>query len=129
MMSGDSRDTKATTANPYEVSLNMISKNMKNGSLLIDVRTIAEYEKDHAIGAINIPLADIQKGVLPQTAKNKIIYVYCHSGKRALQAKTILEQTGFEHVISITSLYNWVSMGGENIGTNPVCSAAKQTDC
>lgn len=116
-------------ADPYEISLNQIAANMDDGSMLIDVRTAKEFKADHAVGAVNIPVEDIQKGKYPEIEKDKIIYVYCHSGRRATQAKVVLEQAGYESVINLTSLYKWVAMGGETDGSNPQCSVNNKTSC
>ena len=82
------------------------------GGQLIDVRTPEEYMTGHANGAINIPLADIQKGDFTKIIKNKPLYVYCHTGVRAGEAKTILEQAGYKSVTSLGALSNWQAQGG-----------------
>jgi rhodanese-related sulfurtransferase len=95
------------------ITLKQITKNLDSGSLLIDVRTSEEYTAQHAVGAINMPLADIQAGKTPNVTKNKIIYVYCHTGVRAGEAKTILSQEGYSNVISLGGLGNWIALGGK----------------
>lgn len=120
---------KAAKTDPYEISLKQINQNIKSGALLIDVRTPEEFNKDHATGAINLPVEKIQKGELPNVAKDQIVYLYCHSGKRAATAKAILEKAGFSHALSLTSLHNWVSMGGQNTGTNPKCTKDNAVSC
>jgi len=114
---------------PFEISLSQINSNMDDGSLLIDVRAAKEYDADHAVGAVNIPVEDMQKGKYPNVKKDKIIYVYCHSGRRATQAKAILEQAGYDNVINLTSLYKWVAMGGKTDGSNPKCSVKSESSC
>jgi rhodanese-related sulfurtransferase len=88
---------------------------------LIDVREPSEYVIDHANGAINVPLSDILNGNLLKIDKTKPVYVYCRTGKRALQAKTALEQTGYKNVTSIGGLSNWQNQGGT------VCASSKPT--
>lgn len=102
-----------TNKNLYEVSLSQIQENIDSGSPLIDVRTPEEFAESHAVGAINLPVEKIQTGDIPNVAKDRIIYLYCRSGRRATEAKTILEKAGFTHVINITSLDNWKSLGGK----------------
>ncbi len=128
-LSNNNSKPKTPVVNRHEISLKQISSNVAGGSLLIDVRTAKEYKADHAEGSVNLPLESIEKGKVPTVAKDKIIYVYCHSGKRASQAKAILEQTGYNNVINITSLYNWVAMGGKVTGTNPTCSVDDVASC
>jgi phage shock protein E len=102
-----------SSKNAYEVSYSQIQENIDSGSPLIDVRTPEEYAESHAEGAINLPVEKIQTGETPNVAKDRIIYLYCHSGRRAGEAKAILEKAGFTHVISITSLDNWITLGGK----------------
>ena len=106
-----------TAANPYEVSLSQISNNLQSGSLLIDVRTPEEYTAQHAKGAINIPLANIQEGQTPAITKDTIVYVYCHSGTRAAQAKVLLEKDGYQHVISLGGIERWIALGGQVVSS------------
>ncbi|MFZ2125711.1 MAG: rhodanese-like domain-containing protein [Candidatus Saccharimonadales bacterium] len=102
-----------TSKDLYKVSYSQIQENIDSGSPLIDVRTPEEYADSHAVGAINLPVEQIETGETPNVAKDRIVYLYCHSGRRAGEAKTILEKAGFTHVISITSLDNWISLGGK----------------
>lgn len=103
----------SNTNNNSKLSLDQIKQDVKNGSLLIDVRTAAEYVESHAENAINIPLEDIQNGKQPETAKDKVLYVYCKSGKRASEAKAIFEKAGFSNVVSAISLDNLKSLGSK----------------
>lgn len=102
-----------TNTNSTAITLKQITKNLASGSPLIDVRTPEEYKAQHAVGAINLPLSDIQAGKTPNVIKDKIIYVYCHSGVRAQAAKTILNQEGYKNVISLGGIDNWIAMGGK----------------
>ena len=88
-----------------------------NGQL-IDVRESSEYETSHADNAINIPLGDILKADYSKIDSSRPVYVYCRSGKRAGQAKTALEQAGFENVKNIGGLIDWENQGDK------VCSAS-----
>jgi len=113
-----------------EISLKQINKNQKDGAIIVDVRTAKEFGVNHAVGAINIPVDDIKKGKAPTTDKNKIIYVYCHSGIRALAAKKYLESVGYTKVISLTSLKNWIALGGKSINnTGKQCTTTNEASC
>lgn len=92
---------------------NKVEQSIKDGSRLIDVRTVDEYKEGHAYRAINWPLKDIQDGKYPDVSKDKVIFVYCRSGVRAQQAKELLEKAGYNSVISLISLDNWIKMGGQ----------------
>lgn len=92
------------------------------GRQLIDVRTPEEYIAGHAKGAINIPLATIQRGDFSKISKTKPIYVYCNSGIRAGEAQTILEQNGYKNVTNLGGLKDWQAQGGVVCkSTRPTC--------
>lgn len=67
--------------------------------LLIDVRSSAEYADGHIPGAINIAHDTIQgsEAVL-QEWKDKVVILYCRSGRRSTLAAGVLEKAGFSDV-------------------------------
>lgn len=69
-------------------------------SILLDVRTVAEYERDHVEGAVNIPVDELRER-LDELDQSKTIYEYCMVGIRAHAAYRILAQNGFD-VYNIT---------------------------
>jgi len=81
--------------------------------IYLDVRSIPEYEKGHATGAINIPIMHFQPGMgmmpnedfvkvvesnLPKNAK---LVVGCQMGGRSARACEILTQLGYTDVSNI----------------------------
>ena len=72
---------------------------IKEGAFLIDVRTPAEFSGGSVKGATNIPLDRISTQ-LAKLKNKKSIVVFCRSGGRSSQAKTILEQNGFKNIIN-----------------------------
>ena len=72
---------------------------VKNGAFLVDVRTPAEFSVGSVKGAINIPL-DKVPSQLSKFKNKKSIVVFCRSGSRSGQAKSILENNGFQNVIN-----------------------------
>lgn len=66
--------------------------------LLIDVRTPDEYKEKHINGAINIPIYEIDNMKNEIVDKDKIILIYCKTGKRSKMAKEILMQNGYRNV-------------------------------
>ncbi|MDX1902781.1 MAG: rhodanese-like domain-containing protein [Thermonemataceae bacterium] len=72
---------------------------IKEGAFLVDVRTPAEFKSGSVKGAVNVPLDSI-KNQLNQFKNKKNIVVFCRSGMRSSQAKSILEQNGFSNVIN-----------------------------
>lgn len=72
---------------------------VKNGAFLIDVRTPAEVSAGGVKGAVNIPLDQVASQ-LSKFKNQKSIVVFCRSGNRSAQAKSILKQNGFQNVIN-----------------------------
>ena len=85
----------------------------KGTALLVDVREPDEFAAGHAENSKNVPLDDIEAVKLGQADKNKKIYVYCKSGRRAGIAKTALEKQGYTNIESLGGLSDWQSMGGD----------------
>jgi len=71
------------------------------GALLLDVRTPSEYREGHIWGSINIPLQSIDNIAYVTENKDKMLYVYCHSGVRSAEATGILRDMGFTNVRNI----------------------------
>ncbi len=72
---------------------------VKNGAFLVDVGTPAEFSGGSVKGAVNIPLDKISSQ-LSKFKNKKSIVVFCRSGSRSGQAKSILESNGFQNVIN-----------------------------
>ena len=65
---------------------------------LVDVRTSGEFAQGHPKGSVNIPLDKIGASMDKFKGKNDII-VFCRSGNRSSQAKSILESKGINNII------------------------------
>lgn len=76
-----------------------LTEAVKNGAFLVDVRTPGEFLGGSVKGAVNIPLDKISSQ-LSKFKNKKNIVVFCRSGGRSSQAKSILEQNGFQNVIN-----------------------------
>lgn len=72
---------------------------IKEGAFLVDVRTPSEFASGSVKGALNIPLDKIS-GQLSKFKSKKHIVVFCRSGNRSSQAKSILEKNGFQNVVN-----------------------------
>jgi phage shock protein E len=69
------------------------------GAFLVDVRSPGEFAAGSVKGAVNIPLSELPNQ-LSKFKNKKGIVVFCRSGNRSSQAKSILEQKGFQNVIN-----------------------------
>lgn len=72
---------------------------ISEGAFLVDVRTPMEFAEGHVKGSVNIPLNNVATQ-LAKFKNKKNIVVFCRSGGRSSQAKSILEQNGFTNVIN-----------------------------
>lgn len=68
---------------------------VKNGAMIIDVRTPAEFNGGHIKGAVNMPLQSLQAN-MAKIPKNKTIITCCASGMRSGSAKSLLKAAGYE---------------------------------
>ena len=71
--------------------------------VVIDVRTPEEYAGGYIRGAINIDYraADFRDKIV-KLDKDKQYIVYCRTGVRSSEARDIMEEIGFKHVINMT---------------------------
>ena len=70
----------------------------RTNALLIDVRTPEEYRENHIEGAVNIPVYEMDNIKNEIIDPNKVILVYCKTGKRSKIVKQILIQNGYKNV-------------------------------
>ena len=76
-----------------------IKARIAEGAFLVDVRTPGEFMDGHVKGSVNIPLDNLPHQ-LAKFKNKKNIVVFCRSGNRSAQAKTILVQNGIGNVIN-----------------------------
>jgi rhodanese-related sulfurtransferase len=69
---------------------------VKNGAIIIDVRTPGEFAQGHIKGAVNIPLDMIRSSASELKQKNKPVITCCRSGARSGSARSILVDAGIE---------------------------------
>jgi len=83
----------------------ILDENDKN-YLLIDVRTPSEYKKGHIPSALLIPYDEIEKHT-EEISKEKVIILYCHSGRRSGIALSALKNLGYKKLINFGGITNW----------------------
>jgi phage shock protein E len=81
---------------------------VKQGALLLDVRTTTEFESGHLEGAVNVPVQDLEskRSTLP-AKKDQPIVVYCRSGHRSATAAELLKKAGYTKVQDLGAMSNW----------------------
>ena len=70
---------------------------VKEGAVIVDVRSPGVFQGGHIKGSINVPLQSIQSS-LGKIPKNKIVITCCASGMRSASAKSVLKSAGYADV-------------------------------
>jgi phage shock protein E len=81
-------------------------KAMQNGAMMIDVRSQKEFNKGHIEGAVNIPIAYVDK-MFNSIPRDKELIVYCRSGSRSAVAARLLREQGWT-VYDVATQEDWV---------------------
>ncbi|MAP54776.1 MBL fold metallo-hydrolase [Altibacter sp.] len=79
-----------------------------NRSLIFDVRKKSEFDAEHVIGAVNIPLNRINEN-LSQFPKDKPMLLHCAGGYRSMIAASILKQRGWDNVKDVIGGFQEIS--------------------
>ena len=76
--------------------------------IILDVRTVAEFNEKHIPGAINVPNETIGTDAIPELPnKDQLILVYCRSGNRSKQASDKLVKLGYTNVVEFGGIVDW----------------------
>ena len=86
----------------------MLPELKKNGAVLIDVRSAAEFATANAPGTINIPLQELGSR-LGEISKSAPVILCCASGTRSGMAKLFLKTKGYSKVHNIGT---WSKLSG-----------------
>ena len=79
-------------------------EHLKKGAMLVDVRTVAEYNAGHLTNAVNIPLDEIQKAFPRRVSdRSQVVLLHCRSGRRSGLAEQQLRALGYTNVFNIGS--------------------------
>ena len=80
----------------------------EEGYIILDARTQEEYDEGHIPGAIVISheeIAEKAEGVL--TDKDRLILVYCRSGRRSKIAAEALAELGYTNIKEFGGIIDW----------------------
>ena len=73
-----------------------IEEYLKEGAVVIDVRTVQEFQGGHVKSSKNIVLNNIPSEIAKIKAMNKKVIAVCRSGARSGQATSFLKQNGID---------------------------------
>ena len=76
--------------------------------IILDVRSLEEYEQKYIPGAILIPHTEIEaKAADKLPNKDQLILVYCRSGNRSKTASEALEKLGYTRIREFGGINDW----------------------
>ena len=86
------------------ISVDVARKYLREGALVVDVRSAGEFQADHIPNAVNVPLGEVNR--LPQIVKdkNQVLLLHCLSGTRSCMAVGKIKAMGYSHVFNMGSL-------------------------
>jgi glyoxylase-like metal-dependent hydrolase (beta-lactamase superfamily II)/rhodanese-related sulfurtransferase len=76
------------------------AKQYEHKPLLIDVRKKSEFDSEHVLGAVNIPLNEINRH-LAAFPKDKPFILNCAGGYRSMIAASMLKQRGWDNFVDV----------------------------
>jgi len=83
------------------ISVSVLEKELSGEHpLVIDVRKKSEFDSEHVIGAINVPLNQINQN-LAQFPKDRTFILHCAGGYRSMIAASILKQRGWDDFVDV----------------------------
>jgi hydroxyacylglutathione hydrolase len=77
----------------------------KTPSPILDVRKVSEYNSEHLVDAINVPLDFLNESMV-KIDRDKTHYVHCASGYRSMVFISILQARGYRNLIDVAGGFN-----------------------
>ena len=89
--------------------------NEKEDYLLIDSRTVEEYEKGTIPGSVNYPLDQLRQHVDFIKSQDKKVVIFCQKGLRGYLAELILRNNNITNVVNVAGGFKLWSMYSEEV--------------
>ena len=87
-------------------AVNMMAQ--ETGYIILDVRRPDEFAAGHIPNAINVPNETIGTDEIPELPdKNRLIMVYCRSGRRSKEASEKLVKLGYTNIVEFGGILGW----------------------
>lgn len=100
-------DKKEEKAMVQSVTCSEMKELVKDGAVLVDVRTLAEYKSGHLDEAVNLPVETIADTIGNEISdKDTKIVLYCRSGNRSATAGQTLIDMGYKNVYDMGGMSN-----------------------
>lgn len=111
------RDTESVNRISVETFEHMYNS---DNPLVIDVRKKSEFDSEHVIDAMNIPLNEINHH-LSEIPKDKPFVVHCAGGYRSMIAASILKQRGWVDFVDVRGGFKEINEKTSVAKTDYVC--------
>lgn len=77
---------------------------LRNGAMVIDVRSAGEFTAGHLPKAVNIPLSEIETVIWRKAnAQDQVLLLHCQSGMRSSAATKRLHALGYANAFNLGS--------------------------
>ncbi len=109
-VSVDSKEVKNEKKVEYKKITSDEAKNimLTEKPIVVDVRSLEEYNEGHIPNAISVPLETIENEAETKLKnKDDLILVYCRSGRRSREAALRLIEKGYTNVIDFGGIQDW----------------------
>ena len=109
-VSVDSKEVKNEKKAEYKKITSDEAKNimLTEKPIVVDVRSLEEYNEGHIPNAISVPLETIENEAETKLKnKDDLILVYCRSGRRSREAVLRLIEKGYTNVIDFGGIQDW----------------------
>jgi phage shock protein E len=84
------------------ISAKKARTHLKNGALVVDVRTVGEFVSGHLPIAVNLPVNELETSMTSYVKdKKQVILVHCQSGIRSSIAKKKLKAMGYANTFNL----------------------------
>ncbi len=85
----------------HRITAEQLEKHSKEEQLvIIDVRKVSEFQSEHLIDAVNIPL-NVMYNHLSEFPKDKAFILHCAGGYRSMIAASMLKQRGYDNFVDV----------------------------
>ncbi len=103
------------------ITATQLEEKMKTGDLLlIDVRKKSEFDSEHVVDSINVPLNQINQH-LATFPKDKFFAVTCAGGYRSMIASSILKSRGWDNFVDVIGGFKAIKTGTDVKLSEYVC--------
>lgn len=85
------------------------AQHLQEDEILLDVRTLEEFNQGHILGAMNFDISSPYAIQNIQTLDaTKTYIIYCKSGERSQIASLLMEKQGFHVINSAIGMIHWI---------------------